>query len=102
MPGDESNQESTEHTFAKQQLGAKSQETKLLGIAWDKKEDSLAVCFPKIATESTKRSLLKGLASVYDPLGIVSPVMLKGKLIFRDACDAGLSWDEELPKELKR
>ena len=33
---------------------------------------------------------------IYDPLGLVSPLTLEGKLIFRDVCDAKLPWDAEL------
>ena len=45
--------------------------------------------------------MLKYLASVYDPLGIASPIMLTGKLLFRDTCDQKLSWDYPLEKGIK-
>ena len=93
--------EISEQSFAKQQLGVGRDETKLLGLFWNKDADTLGVVFPENQRENvTKRSLLKNLASVYDPLGIVSPVTLGGKLIYRDVCDAKLPWDQELSTEL--
>ena len=46
-------------------------------------------------TELTKRGVLCKLVKVYDPLGLVSPVTLEGKLIFRDVCD------EKQPRDAK-
>ena len=38
---------------------------------------------------------------MYDPLGIVSPFMLKGRLIMQDLCRMNLGWDELVPKVQK-
>eukprot|EP00794_Sanderia_malayensis_P000965 gene965-biopygen216 len=86
----------SEQTYAKQQVGTTNDETKLLGLPWDKTDDTLAISFPKMPELVTKRTVLRGLASVYDPLGIVSPVLLTGKILYRDICDEGLTWDEEI------
>lgn len=87
-------------SYAKQQLGVNSGETKLLGLSWNKTDDTLAVAFPKKPVERTKREILRFLASVYDPLGIVSPVTLLGKFIFREVCDQNLPWDEKISDNL--
>ncbi|XP_065070928.1 uncharacterized protein LOC135695688 [Rhopilema esculentum] len=89
-------------TYAKQQVGTTSDETKLLGLAWDKREDTLAISFPEMPERVTKRTVLSGLALVYDPLGIVSPVLLTGKIIYRDICEEGLSWDKEITDQLQK
>ena len=47
------------------------------------------MCFPATPAEQTKRGILTNLAKVYDPLGIVSPVMLDGKVqrvLHREEC----------------
>ena len=82
-------------TFAKQQL-AKDTNSRLLGIAWYKSEDMLAIQFPQIEVPDTKRGVLKYLASIYDPLGLISPIVLQGKVIFRDVCEARYGWDDLL------
>jgi hypothetical protein len=78
----------------------KSSETKLLGLKWDKRKDTLAVTFPDDEVQKTKRGVLSKLAKVYDPLGLVSPVTLEGKQIYRDMCDAKTSWDVNLDCKL--
>lgn len=49
-------------------------------------EDTLHVCFPATPAEQMKRGILTNLAKVYDPFGIVSPVMLDGKVLYRESC----------------
>ncbi len=94
--------DSSEQSYAKSQLGVKKEETKLLGLIWNKTEDTIGVDFPEKQDNMTKRSVLQNIASVYDPLGIVSPTTLAGKLIYRDACDLKVPWDAVLPESLQR
>ena len=42
------------------------------------------------------------LAALYDPLGIVSPILVTVKVLFQEICVAGLDWDIEIPDEMKR
>lgn len=37
---------------------------------------------------------------MYDPLGIVSPVILCGKLILQDLCRQNVDWDDPVPEEI--
>ena len=92
--------ESGEQSYAKQQLGVDHGETKVLGLLWDKTSNVISVKFPEQPENPTKRSVLSCLASVYDPLGVVSPVTLVGKIVFRDTCEAKLTWDEQLQGKL--
>ena len=89
-------------SYAKQEFGTKNMENKILGVPWDKEKDTFGVntCIP--GQEHSKRGMLKFLASIYDPLGLISPITLLGKDMYRRACDLKLSWDETLPDELKR
>ncbi len=88
-------------TFAKQQLGIpKGEEASILGLPWKKKEDTIGVKFPSGPAEPTKRGILGKVARIYDPLGLVAPMTLTGKLLYRDACNAKLAWDAKLPNEL--
>ena len=68
-------------TFAKQQLRVSPKEngSKLLGLKWNKVEDSLQVDFPSTPAVLTKRGILAYLAKVYDPLGLLSPMLLRGR-----------------------
>ena len=85
-----------ESSYAKQQMGAKPGETKLLEMPWDKEKDTIAVVFPTQPLEPTKRELLGSLARIYDPLGLGSPTILEGKVLYREVCDSRLAWDKAL------
>ena len=73
-----------ENTFAKQQFSPSTdQEFSLLGLPWNKEADEFSVVVPEMKMPVTKRQLLHNLASIYDPLGLVAPVTLTGKIIYR-------------------
>ena len=88
-------------TYAKQQLGLPpGGECGLLGLTWDKNADTIGINFPAESAPQTKRGVLGKVARIYDPLGLVSPLTLGGKLLYRDACDARVAWDAQLPHDL--
>ena len=90
-------------TSSKEQLGVKPGECGLLGLRWNKDSDTIAVTFPQEIVAATKRGVLGKTARVYDPLDLVSPLTLEGKMLYRDACQKKMAWDAELPQEfLKR
>ena len=90
-------------TFAKQQLEVSNRDqASILGLPWNKEADTIGVNFPSDKTESTKRGILGKVAKIYDPLGLVAPVTLTGKLLYRDVCNAKLGWNTKLPFELSR
>ena len=90
-----------DQTFAKQQLTRFNQsQSSLLGLTWNKQEDEISVVIPKMETSVTKRELLRNLARIYDPLGLVSPVTLKGKHIYREACKQKVPWDVKISEPL--
>jgi hypothetical protein len=100
LEGDEAatRDENCEGTYAKQQLGGtENHEGKLLGLPWNREKDTLSVEM-SAADCSSKRSVLTELAKIYDPLGLVSPSTLVAKLLYREICDAKISWDETLPE----
>ena len=92
--------EEQQESYAKEQLGVKAGETKMLGMVWNKTDDTLGVTFPEPCEQVTKRGILRSLASVFDPLGLVPLVTLTGKLIYQDACDQKLLWDTQPPENL--
>ena len=83
-----------DETFAKQQLGnPEHTDGKILGIHWRKEEDAIGVKISKPTTKAvfTKREILCFLASIFDPLGVLSSCMLIGKDMFREACELKLN-----------
>lgn len=80
-------------------------ETKILGIPWNKKEDSLTISFEsclKTVEPLTKRKIIAGINSIYDVLGWSAPVTITAKIIFSEVCLLQLHWDEQVPEEISR
>ncbi len=75
-------------------------ETKMLGLKWNKVEDTLTINFPEDDHPMTRRGILGKLAKIYDPLGLVSPLTLEGKLVYRAACESKTPWDAKLDDKL--
>ena len=96
----------TEETYAKTIVGTHADETKILGILWNKLNDKIEICFkPCIQSLDgeivTKRKMLLAINGIFDPLGIAAPVIIVGKIIYSEVCLLKVSWDEELPKDIQ-
>ena len=79
---------------------------KVLGIDWHKQNDSFIIDLNKIyevVNELTraKRSALKIKASIYDPIGIISPVVVLFKILFQEISLLKCEWDSGLSPGLK-
>jgi len=47
----------------------------------------------------TRRGILLVTSSIYDPLGMVSPIILPAKRLLQELCKQGLGWDEEIRRQ---
>ena len=75
----------------------------ILGLRWDPSTDTLSMTSSKNNSTphlGTKRSVLQVSSKIYDPLGLLSPVTVKAKLLMQDLWQQQLEWDEPLPHEL--
>ena len=84
-----------EISFSDRSLG---HEIKVLGLTWTMKDDQLSINHTNFdqTWDLTKRAVLKQIASVYEPLGLFSPVTLQGKLFLQKLWIKKLDWDESL------
>ena len=64
-----------------------SNETKILGLTWNKLTDKLSISIPNFQQRVTKRNILSYVASIYDQLSIISPCHVLGKDIYSELCD---------------
>ena len=48
----------------------------------------------------TCRRICLSVSSVYDPLGIVAPVILVGKQLLQELCHDGIEWDDPVPSNV--
>ena len=73
---------------------------KVLGHTWNIETDSISLKRLNTMSESnevTKRNVLKEISSVFDPLGLFSPVVLKGKVLLQTLWSKHLGWDDAIP-----
>ena len=42
------------------------------------------------------------MAKIFDPLGLITPVILDGKVFLQELWKQGVTWDEHLPSELAK
>ena len=61
-----------------------------LGLIWDPESDTLRVSSREFVEASTRCEMTSQLASQFDPLGIVSPLLLSGKLVFQKVAASGV------------
>lgn len=74
--------------------------TSTLGMRWVVDSDELSFDVSLKESHLTRRGVLSAVASIYDPLGLVAPFVLKGKMILQEACRNGIGWDDALSPSL--
>ena len=72
-----------------------------LGLEWKLASDSFLFHVSEETKPYTKRGVLSTINSIYDPLGLVAPVVVTGKLILRELMSEKTEWDEPLSAEMK-
>lgn len=110
-----------EHEFEETVTPPRLDKEKVLGVVWHPRADCFSFevkinfycrsnkvpVVPKLTPERlqsempqsmTMRLLLSQIASQYDPLGLIAPVTLRGKLMMRDLVGRGsYGWDDVIP-----
>ena len=83
--------------------GDPSPETKVLGMLWNSGTDRLAVTVPDFQCPTTKSELLSAISKPFDPLGLLVPWLIGGKVLFQSTWKMAtqLAWDENLPEEVQ-
>lgn len=103
-PLDETYVEATLPTGVSSGLG----EQKVLGVRWSIQTDQLLFEFSDVANiakllSPTKRNVISIIGRFYDPLGYLSPAIVRFKVFMQELCRSKLTWDQCLEgEELKR
>ncbi|CAG4976903.1 unnamed protein product [Colias eurytheme] len=89
-----------------------SEPSKTLGLGWQPEPDKLYFPIEKhdssnsestsMPTANSKREILSVISQIFDPLGLVSPVVIKFKIFLQTLWLQNLSWDDPLPPEIQR
>ena len=95
------------HTDKEQGSSEHENIRELLGLDWDLDNDTFIFEFNEIlqilqtviSLPITKRNILKIGGMFFDPLGLLSPLTLKAKLLFQEVCSLKLDWDCKVEDE---
>ena len=95
---------------AVQSLLNKSPEEKLgkvLGMGWEAERDTIKFSLTELVEariETTKRECLSTIYSIYDLMGLLTPITVAAKIILRKVWSARphIGWDDILPGDIQR
>ncbi|XP_018377661.1 PREDICTED: uncharacterized protein LOC108770524 [Trachymyrmex cornetzi] len=72
-----------------------------LGLHWHLDNDTFQFTFHHKHTETiTKRSILATIARLFDPLGLLSPLMIRAKMLMQEVWSLQLGWDDPVPSAI--
>ncbi len=99
-----------EPTYSESTLGTvhspgSSTEHKVLGVQWDLELDQIRFDVSNIADLArrlapTKRNVVSTIGKFYDPLGFLSPVVIRFKVLFQQLCKDKSGWDDIISEGL--
>ena len=72
---------------------------KALGVEWCIESDAFKFRMELKEKPCTRRVILATISSIFDPLGLIAPVVLAGKQILQEIC-YGKDWDEPIEGEV--
>lgn len=85
------------------QMTVPTEDKTVLGMKWNPDSDKLFIKtdVKKLLRKNveTKKDVLRIIASVYDPCGLVAPLLLSTKLFLQDLWRLKLKWDTKLSEE---
>ncbi|XP_053391972.1 uncharacterized protein LOC128554687 [Mercenaria mercenaria] len=71
-----------------------------LGVSWCIESDTFQFHIALKDRPLTRRGILSSVSCLYDPLGLIAPVILLGKQILQQMCASKAGWDDPLPEQL--
>lgn len=80
----------------------KSSTIKTLGLQWNPAQDFIEYSAPTTWRDGrvTKRSILSYIAQIFDPLGLMGPIIITAKIIIQRLWLLKLGWDESVPVDI--
>lgn len=77
---------------------------KTLGVLWNAELDSFGFVTANVKNDNykrvTKRSILSDVSRLFDPLGLLGPVIIIAKILLQDLWSAKIAWDESVPIDI--
>ncbi|XP_015122056.1 uncharacterized protein LOC107044624 [Diachasma alloeum] len=71
---------------------------KVLGLCWQPEADTFHYKARNFNRDTiTKRVILSEIAQIYDPLGLIAPVIVTAKILIQELWLLKFNWDDQLP-----
>ena len=105
-PLSEEDQSFAKATLQQSERHHENEESKVLGLNWDSKRDMIVFKFSELAQLAsellpTKRNVLKIVAKIFDPQGLITPVTAQLKVFLQKLFKENLAWDETWPNKFR-
>lgn len=72
-----------------------------LGVSWNIATDTFTFQISDDEKPYTRRGVLSMVNSLYDPLGFLAPVTIRGRLLLRELSKQAEDWDTPLPDDME-
>ncbi|XP_052227388.1 uncharacterized protein LOC127842105 [Dreissena polymorpha] len=98
-----SNSEALQKVALRENVLDEEDVTKVLGLRWKTESDTMQFVIRNIpeVLEVTQRMILKFSSQIYDPLGLLSPVTVRAKIMLQDIWKGNYDWDTPLPSAIQ-
>ena len=73
----------------------------VLGLQWQPSPDTFSYKIDDLPIVYTKRGILSLIFRIFDPLGLITPIVLMAKQFVQQIWLLGLGWDDEVPESTK-
>jgi len=75
---------------------------KTLGMQWHPGRDLFSYRVQLDKACVTKRQLISEIAKIFDPLGLLAPIIVTAKIMYQEVWKSGTEWDEPLPNSVAK
>ncbi|XP_039310735.1 uncharacterized protein LOC120358921 [Solenopsis invicta] len=77
-------------------------DSSILGVHWNQVQDTFHFSYKPDDNQSAvfKRVILSEVSRLFDPLGLLGPIIVLAKLILQELWQLGIHWDESVPQNL--
>ncbi|CAK9797165.1 hypothetical protein ANTQUA_LOCUS1055 [Anthophora quadrimaculata] len=81
-----------------------SETQKTLGIYWNPASDNIIYTVDQLPNRQrlTKRVILSQISQLFDPLGLLGPVIIKAKIVMQQLWKAAIDWDVVVPQSIEQ
>jgi len=82
-------------------IASEGKVVRTLSLEWEPTSDTFQFRMQVTGHAKSKREILSAISKLFEPLGIVSPIIVRAKLIMQKTWRANVEWDDILPDRIQ-